>query len=181
MRLTITFGLIALMLCSSCAKNAAEAPFDYFVFSYSAETINYSVKFTNSDTAYFQLRYPNEEERYALLKKSGRDTILALIREVRFNDSDTIYYNEQIEDGTVVKFFKRQGNAISSVHNYEVKDPDKLLDLGNRFDEFIMKLTFYPSEKKQDYGDLSNIELPPPPPVEIREVPKITQKHLHIE
>jgi hypothetical protein len=154
-----------MVACFSCSKtNKNSLPFDSFVYSYSAMNMEYSIKFNNSDTVYFQKRYPNPETNYyAIIKDTEKDSISALIQKIDFSKYNAIYQQDNLKDGNGFKFYTIKDNKTNSIYVYGNKAPKELYLNAAKFNEYAKRFNFQPYNGKVNFGDLSNIELPVAP------------------
>ncbi len=145
----------------SCSKTEKKSlPFDSFVYSYSAMNIGYSIKFNNSDTVYFQKRYPKPETNYyAILKDAEKDSILGLVQKIDYSKYNAAYQQEGLKDGNGFKFYTLKNNKSSSIYVYGDKAPEELYIYATKFNEYAKRFNFQSYNGKVNFGDLSNIVL----------------------
>ena len=160
--LIIMLGLI------SCTKKNEADNFDMFVFSASGEPEDYSLKFTPSDTVYMQRRYPRPEKIfYTLINQAEKDSFNLARIKIDFTKYDSIYFQQNMVDGETIKFYSITKGKSSSILFYGHKAPKELYDYDDWFIRFKETHKFHATLSKQDFGNLHNILLPPPPPVEL--------------
>lgn len=162
------FALTAVII--ACSPEKKEKEFDAFVYSYAAENINYSVKFTDGDTIYFRRRYPNPQaDYYALFQGAQKDSLLALAGRINFANYDSIYKDETLSDGVAISFYRKKDNKADRIFVHDMQAPPALFKLAERFNKLAGRFDFKPTPAGQDYGNVEGIALPAPPAVENRE------------
>jgi len=148
----------------SCNRKETK-PFDSLTFSDAGLHHDYSVKFTNSDTIYLQTRFPSPlENYYAIITEGDRKNLNQFVEKLDFKKYDTIYAQENLEDGRSILFSISKQNKSHWVYIYGHNGPKELFDFSKWLSNFKEKTKFKPSVKAQDYGDLKYILPPPPPP-----------------
>ena len=82
----------------SCPKKEVKPfPFDEFVFSSAGFHHINSLKFTKSDTIYFQKRYPEPiENSYTVLKSIEKEKFSKLFNGINFTKFDNDYSQEHL-------------------------------------------------------------------------------------
>ena len=160
--LLLAFLTFTLFSCSKTEKR--EQPFDSFVYSFSALRMDYSVKFTESDTVYFLKRFPKPETvSYALMKESQKDSIIALVSKVDFTKYKSEYAEEDVIDPVGIRFDSTKNNKSKSITIYDGTAPKELYNYATEFNEFIKYLNFQPYNGKVDFGKPIRPDLPPFP------------------
>ena len=166
MKNKIILLLLSFIILSGCKTDTREQPFDSFVYSYAAMDMEYSIKFNEGDTVYFQKRYPKPASNYfAVVKDAQRDSIIALASQVDFAKYDSLYVDPTLSDAEKFKFYKQKDNKIYWVYVADRNGPKELFKLAIQFNEFAKHLNFQPYNGKIDFGNLKHIELPTPPPM----------------
>jgi hypothetical protein len=161
----ILFGIFI-----SCQnKNAKEnISFTNFVFSMSAQHSDYSMKFTESDTVYFERRFPDPKEHfYCVIKKSEKDSVYKIVDEINFEKYDSIYDEYPINglvDGTGYKFYVENQGKQKWIYIYGHTAPKELYKFASFFTRLKERQQLHPTNKKIDFGNLNHILLPEPPP-----------------
>lgn len=149
-----------------CKKEEViEFPFDSFIFSYSALHHDNSIKFTKSDTVYFQKRFPEPKENfYALLKSDQKATINKFFKNVnleKFNSN----YEDDVTDGGNLIFNVLKDKKSKSVEIYGGNAPKELYNYASFLIEFKNELKFIKTKKSIFSGNQrSTFDRPPPPP-----------------
>lgn len=164
---------LLLLLLFSCNKTEKkEPPFDSFVYSFSTLHLNYSVKFTNSDTVYFLKRFPKPETTsYAIMNDAQRSNIVALIKKIDFSKYKSEYIQENIVDAVQLRFDVTKNNKSKSIDIYGDIAPEALYVYPTEFNDFIKHLNFQPYTHKIDFGNVKHFESPELP---INPAPKAT-------
>ncbi|PKB18648.1 hypothetical protein [Flavobacterium sp. 5] len=167
--------LLSSLLLLSCSQKEEinTFPFDDFVFSSAGESHDDSMKFTKSDTVYFQKRFPDPiENSYAILKTDDRIKLNKLLQQVNFKKFDSVYEQENLQDGEsyLINISNKGKNKWIYLYGHVIpKELDEFIDsLGN----IKAKLKFLPTNKIADFGDLKYILPPPPPPMKIESIKK---------
>ena len=161
--------LLSLLYClCSCANHTDKQPaaaFNDFVFSLSALHENYSVKFTRSDTAFLEERFPEPTKRYfALLNDSVRKKLNFILDTLNLAKFDTAYIQDNLEDGTFIKFRLQADTIRKTISIYGHEAPSSIYPLAKWLDSVVNTLTKHPTTKQIDFGDLSGVNPPPAPP-----------------
>lgn len=145
---TFTFLLIS---CSKTEKKMQS--FDSFVYTYSAMTMSYSVKFTGNDTVYFMRRYPEPQTiSYAIMKDAQKENIAALIQKIDFTKYKTEYNDKSISDAAGIKFDIKKNNQARIINIYGNTAPKELYGYATNFNEYLKHLDFQPYNGKVDFG-----------------------------
>ncbi|WP_281336530.1 hypothetical protein [Flavobacterium eburneipallidum] len=170
MKTKITFIILVLLLISCTKKEDTNSfQFESFTFSYAGLNHDNSIKFTKSDTVYFQKKYPEPKENfYAILKKNERNELNKLIRQLDYKIYDSIYAENNLQDGQsyLLNFSKDKTNKWIFI--YGDNAPEKIYAFIKSLGEFKTKLKFIPTKKNINFGYLKyNLSPPPPPPLKI--------------
>ena len=148
-----------------CKKEVNEFPFDSFVFSSSNLSDINSLKFTKSDTIFLQRNFPEPKENfYAILRADQKIELNELLQTFNLEKFDSIYSQENLEDGQSYLFNINQKGKNKWVCIYGENAPKQLYSYANSLNEFKNKLKFTSIKQNVDFGDLKYI-LPPPPPI----------------
>jgi hypothetical protein len=162
--------VILFIIFTSCEKKKAKenVSFTNFVFSMSGSHRDYSMKFTESDTVYFEKRFPNPKEYfYSVISKTEKDSVNKIISEIDFKKYDSIYDEYPINrlvDGTGYKFYVENGLQKNSIYIYGHIGPKEFYNFAHFFKSLTERQQFHPTNKKIDFGNLNHILLPDPPP-----------------
>lgn len=163
----ILLAITCLLLLSCFKTEKKELPFDSFVYSFSAQHLDYSVKFTENDTVYFQKRHPSPLTNYfSIMKSYQKDSLIALINKLEYSKYDTIYNQDNIVDAEGFKFYTVKNGKENSIYVYGSKAPKELYEYAEKLNNFTKQFDFKPYNKSVDFGNLKNIELPTPPPID---------------
>ena len=145
---SLTFTLFS---CSKTEKK--EQPFDSFVYTYTAMTMSYSIKFTGNDTVYFLKRYPEPQTvSYAILKDNQSNNLIALIKKIDFSKYKTDYTDKSISDAAGIRFDIKEDNQAKSISIYGNTAPKELYDYATEFNEHLKHLNFQPYTGKIEFG-----------------------------
>ncbi|MFB9109191.1 hypothetical protein [Flavobacterium gyeonganense] len=123
------------------------------------------MKFTESDTVYFQKKYPEPiENSYVMLKSGEKEKFTKLFNGINFYKFDNEYAQENLCDGTGYLLnvsIKDKHKRIFLYGNVILKELKTFIDsLG----KIKANLKFLPTKKVVDFGDLGYLIPPPPPP-----------------
>ena len=161
----LILGIVVIL--TSCQKKENK-PFDDFVFSSSGLHHDFSLKFSNNDTVFFQKRFPKPVENYyAILNNSDNKTLDSLFEKLNFEKYDTIYAQENLYDGGSLLFNATKKNKKHWVFIYGHKGPKELFNFSIWLRNFKEKQKFKSTTKATDFGDLKYILPPPPPPPKV--------------
>ena len=161
------FSFMVLFL--SCQKERKfNEEYNNFVFSFSAENEDYSIKFTNSDTVYIEKRFPDPKEYfYFLINKNDLDSVYYWVNNIQFSKYNSSY-NEHLVNGLVdgigFKFYLENSHLNSSVYIYGEIGPKEFYVLADKLIEIKERYKLSKTSKKVNFGDLKGILLPIPPP-----------------
>ena len=148
----------------SCNRKETKS-FDNFIFSDAGLHHDYSLKFTNNDTIFLQKRFPSPTENYyAILTEEDNDSLNKFVEKIDFKNYDTLYAQENLEDGRSLLFRVSKLKENHWVFIYGHNGPKELFEFTKWLISFKEKQKFKPSSKAKDYGDLKYILPPPPPP-----------------
>jgi hypothetical protein len=166
MKNQITFLSFLLILISCSKKEEIKSfPFDEFVFSSAGLHHINSLKFTQSDTIYFQKRYPEPiENSYAVLKSTERVKLSKLFNGINFTKFDNDYSQEHLCDGTGYLLNISIKDKHKRIFLYGNVIPKELKTFIDSLEEIKARLKFLPTKKVVDFGDLGYLLPPPPPP-----------------
>jgi len=154
--------LLLLALIASCSdKKETEAPFDSFVFSLSALRTDFSIKVDGSDTIYFQkrdVRSGNAKNYYAIAQQSDRDSLIMVAAKIDFTKYSNKYFEENLIDGTQLRFYKKIRNKENIIDIYGNNGPKELYTIALQFNEFSKRFEFKPINQNIDFGNLEHID-----------------------
>ena len=165
------FKLFSILVLFGCHNNKSKGQlksFDSFVFSYSAEDLAYSMKFTfDSDTTFLGISFPEKGNKYfAIIQVKDKKMIDSFLSVYKLSSFDTTYIQEHLNDGIEYKFYLTKDTTKNWVYIYGQEGPKELYLFANWLTNFKEQLKFYPYNGKVKFGDLKYIELPivsPPP------------------
>lgn len=139
--------------------------FNEFIFSQSALFENYSLKFTESDTLFMEVRFPKPAKRfYAILTEGTIDKLTSMIDTLNLKEPHSLYVQDNLQDGISLKFYFRSSGLTKTIGVYGNEAPTEIYTLTHRLDSLAKSVRKYPYHKKIDFGDLSGIVIPLPPP-----------------
>lgn len=146
-----------------CKKEEVnEFPFDSFVFSSGSLSDINSLKFTKSDTVFLQRNFPEPKENfYVILRADQKIELNELLQTLKLEKFDSIYSQENLDDGQSYLFNITQKGKNKWVCIYGESAPKQLYSYANSLNEFKNKLKFISIKQNVDFGDLKYI-LPPP-------------------
>jgi hypothetical protein len=149
--LVLLFISISLISCSKTEKK--EQPFESFVYSFSAQALDYSIKFNTSDTVYFIKRRPEPvADSYAIITDVEKDRLIALTEGINFSKYESKYEDKTIMDASSFQFYKAKNGQENSVYVYGTKAPEELYKYATQLNEYIKDLNFQPYSGKVDFG-----------------------------
>ena len=157
--------IIIIIIFTSC-QHKEEKVFDDFIFSSAGLHYDYSMKFSNNDTVYFQKRFPEPiENYYSLIEKNDRIQLDRFINKLDFTKYDTIYAQENLMDGGSLLFNITKQKENNWLFIYGHKAPKEILTFATWLNGFKEKQKLNRSLKDIDFGNLRYILPPPPPPL----------------
>jgi len=138
----------------SCSKTEKkEQPFDSFVYSFSAQALDYSIKFNDSDTVYFTKRRPEPAANsYAIITDKEKDRLIALTTAIDFSKYENSYEDKTIMDASSFQFYKVKNAEENSIKVYGTKAPEELYRYATQLNDYIKQLNFKPYNGKVDFG-----------------------------
>lgn len=172
MKKQIIFFSVLFLLLSCVKKEKIDTfPFNDFVFAGEALHSVFCIKFTKSDTVYYQRIFPKPvETSYAVLNLEEKVKLSKLLRETNFEKFDTIYANQTVEDAQAYLINISNQGKRKSIYLYAREAPKELDRFIKSLGEINNRLHFVPTNKRVDFGDLKSILPPPPPPMPVRNV-----------
>ncbi|HEV8270604.1 MAG TPA: hypothetical protein VGQ04_04820 [Chitinophagaceae bacterium] len=160
------FCLVALTIFNCNHGVTKQYPrYNAFVFSSSAESENYSIKFAGNDTIFLQERFPKPKQLfYSVIQKDDRKKLDSLLEKVDFPRYDTVYFQNNLQDAITYKFYLARDTTINWVLIYGHKGPKSLYEFAGWLTALKDRQTFHPTNASVDFGDLTYIVLPHIPP-----------------
>lgn len=147
--------------CENPTQNKHSRPLDIFVFSYSQENKDFSIKFTSSDTIFIQKRFPEPTEIfYSIIAESQAEKIDSFIEKFSLLKKDSIYFENNLSDGSSYKFYLIKDNNINWVSIYGRKAPKFLYEFGDWLIKLKEQLRLTQTKKQVDFGNLNYFLLP---------------------
>ena len=163
-KITILSFLFVLISCSK-KEEVKSFPFDDFVFSSAGLHHVNSMKFTKSDTVYFQKRYPEPvENSYVILKSAEREKFSKLFNGINFTKFDNEYAQENLYDGQAYLLNISKKDKRKRIFLYGNVIPKELKTFIDSLRQIKTGLKFLPTKKVIDFDDLGYLLPPPPPP-----------------
>lgn len=140
----------------SCAKTEKkDQPFDSFVYSFSAQALDYSIKFNNSDTIYFIKRRPEPvANSYAIATDAQKQKLTALAKKLDFSKYKNTYEDNNIMDASAFKLYKTKDGKESSIYVYGTKAPEELYRYAAELNDYAKTLNFQPYSRTTDFGNV---------------------------
>jgi hypothetical protein len=167
-QITLLSFLLILFSCSK-TEEVKSFPFDDFVFSSAGLHHINSIKFTKSDTVYFQKRYPEPiENSYTILKSTEREKLCKLFNGINFTKFDNEYAQEHLCDGTGYLLNISKKDKHKKIFLYGNVIPKELKTFIDSLGQIKEGLKFLPTKKAVDFGDLGYLLPPPPPPKPVK-------------
>jgi len=136
-------SIIILVLFCSCEKEK-ESCYTNFTYSKGNIKTSYRLNFNSSDTVYYLNYYPYGKKGlyYFVLEQNEKKILDSLICEFKFPIKDSVFSNNQIEDGTTIAF--SIDNKRLMLHGG--KGPEEFW----KFEEWINHLQSYKQFKSID-------------------------------
>ena len=130
-----------------------------------AESENYSIKFTGSDTIFLQSRFPIPKRLYyGIIQTNERKKLDSFLQNINLTSYDTVYFQNNLQDGGNYKFYLRQNSIVNWVLIYGHNGPKPLYEFADWLTALKDQQHFYPTNAAVNFGDLTYIILPPIPP-----------------
>lgn len=162
----LIFSFIFLIL--SCSKKEDKKTFPVDELVLSAEGLHEIcvIKFSKTDTVYFQRIFPEPVENfYAILNNNDKEELNKLLYDVNFEKFDTTYVASVIDDAqTYLINISNQGKK-KSIYLYADDAPEELNRFIKSLGEIKENLKFIRTNKTVDFGNLKSTLPPPPPPI----------------
>lgn len=166
---SFVYLIFYLVSCSYDTPKGVKNSSDSFVFSYSAENSAYSLKFTNEDTIFLVVNFPEEGNTYfSIIKGNQKSTLDSFLYASKFSTYDTTYINEYLNDGVAYKFSLTKDSEVNWTYIYGDKGPKELYVFAKWLTTLKDQSKFYTYRGKVNFGNLRYIELPvvQPPPID---------------
>lgn len=161
----ILLSLLFVLISCSKKEEVKSFPFDDFVISSAGLHHLTSLKFTKSDTIYFQKRYPEPiENSYTILKSAEREKLSKLFNGINFIKFDNDYAQENLYDGQAYLLNVSIKDKHKRIFLYGNVIPKELKTFIDSLGKIKANLKFLPTKKVVDFGDLGYLIPPPPPP-----------------
>lgn len=163
--LSLSFIIIFLFSCKEKAGIRSKVSFDSFVFSQDAPSANYSLKFGNNDTLFYQKRFPSPKKNfYSVLQEKEIAKLDSFLKAIDFTSLDTFYDNPNLNDGVAYKFYLTKDSVTRWSYVYGDEGPRSLYDFANWLRKLKDNRQFNRIDSTIEFGDLRYIELPHVPP-----------------
>ena len=162
-----TFLFYLVLITASCKNGqiSKHSTYNDFVFSTSTESDNYSLKFTDSDTIFFEKRFPKPKQLYyAIIQNNDKEKLDSILQKTDFTKYDTVYFQNNLQDGISYKFYLTKKAHVNWVLMYGHTGPKSLYDFADWLTNLKDRQTFHPINGTVDFGNLIYIILPPIPP-----------------
>jgi len=155
--LFLALASLTLLSCNKTEKK--EQPFDSFVYSFSAQALNYSIKFNTSDTVYFAKRRPEPAANsYAIITDAQKDKLIALAKKLDFSKYEKVYEDKAIMDASAFKLYTTKDGKDNSIYVYGTKAPEELYLYAAELNDYAKTLNFQPFSGTTNFGDVTNIK-----------------------
>jgi len=150
-------ALVSIFLISCNETQKKDQPFDSFVYTFSAQALDYSIKFNNSDTVYFTKRRPEPAANsYAIIDGTQKDSLIALVEKLDFSKYQSVYEDNAIMDASAFKLYKHKDGTENAVYVYGTKAPEELYRYAAQLNEYSKRLNFKQyNGKNPDFGNVS--------------------------
>ena len=163
--LALSFITIFLFSCKEKGVIQSKITFDSFVFSQDAPSANYSLKFGNNDTLFYQKRFPCPKKNfYSLLAEKEIAKLDSFLKAIDFASLDTFYDNPNLQDGVAYKFYLTKDSVVKWNYVYGGEGPRSLYDFANWLKKLKDNRQFNQIDSNIEFGNLRYIELPNVPP-----------------
>lgn len=141
MRLLFILSLLGLAFikCNSSNKTSQQKSFNDFDFSYNdVFSTCFSIKFTQGDTVFIRQHFApyfsdtpkSKTTYYTLLTKTEKATLDSFIKQFKFSDFDTLYY-QPYEDGIDYQYYFENDTIQKIIRVHSDSTPFQLIDLKN--------------------------------------------------
>jgi hypothetical protein len=162
-----SFLIFFILLLISCSKKEEgnQFPFNHFIFSSSGLRQNFSIKFTKSDSVYFQRRFPQPKETfYVILKNDQKAELHKFFKNLNLNKFEDTYQQDNVADGGTLQFEILKNKKSQLIFIYGGTAPQELYNHARFLIKFKDKLKFIKTKKHIYFGDQGPIFNPPPLP-----------------
>lgn len=143
---------------TNCKKEQKKG-FENFTFS-SGNIHSYDyLKFNKSDTVYCLDRLPFEKKilKYTIMNKSQKIELYRLIDKLIFPSRDSVFYNNQIDDGTTFAFSLENNSKIKRIMIHENSGPKVFWKLGQWIVDFKDNSKFDTIQNKVEFDDFDQM------------------------
>lgn len=166
MKKTVLLITIGCLFFGCKKEETTEFPFDSLVLSSSNLAEINSIKFTRSDTVYFQRTYPDPPQNfYAIISNDKKIELNQYLQNLNLNKYKPLYYDENLDDGQGYLIQVRTKDTNRSVFIYGQDAPKELYNYIDSLIALREDLNFITTKQIIDFGDLSSILPIPPPPL----------------
>ena len=165
----ITFITVFLLGCVGKDGPKSKRPYLSFVFSQASESSNYSLKFGNSDTVFYQKRFPSPKENfYSVIKNEDFKKLDSFLAAINFSKLDTCYIQSGLQDGLAYKFYVTKDSLTEWSFVYGDEGPKVLYEFANWLRKLQENRNFNVLDSTIDFGNLMYVEIPSPPPPKVQ-------------
>jgi hypothetical protein len=152
----------------SCGENKQIASANKYEFVYSRADVgqgaHFSLKFSNSDTLFFQNYKYNPEKQvvYALLGEEDKDKLNDLVGEIKWLDLDSAYVQPNLQDGSGYNFYLKRNGSQKTIYIYGKEGPEQLYKLSLWLEELQARKQqeYQVTKTKVAFGDLRRVVYP---------------------
>jgi hypothetical protein len=167
-KVTLPILIIFLFSCKEKAGVRSKMTFNSFVFSEEAPYANYSLKFGNNDTVFYQKRFPTPKRNfYSLIEDNALVKLDSFVKAIDFASLDTVYENLNLQDGVAYKFYLTKDSVVKWSYVYGDEGPKSLYDFASWLRKLVESQNFNVLDSTIDFGNLRYVEIPSPPPPKI--------------
>jgi len=159
--IALIIPFIFLLSCDDKADAKLKRSYSSFVFSQASESTNYSFKFGNSDTVFYQKRFPSPKENfYSLIESKELKILDSFLTVIDFSKLDTCYIQSNLQDGIAYKFYLTKDSMIRWSFIYGDEGPKSLYDFANWLKKLKERRIFHPADSSIEFGNLQHIVIP---------------------
>lgn len=164
-RVALSLIIIFLLSCKDKVSIQSKITFNSFVFSQASESSNYSIKFGNSDTIFYQKRFSSPKENfYSVVRNEDLKILDSFLKAINFSKLDTCYIESGLQDGLAYKFFLTKDSITEWSFIYGDEGPSTLYKFASWLKELKNTRSFDRIDSTIDFGNLRYIEIPNVPP-----------------
>ncbi|KRB59310.1 hypothetical protein [Flavobacterium sp. Root186] len=166
MKKTVLLITIGCLFFGCKKEETTEFPFDSLVLSESGLRHSISIKFTKSDTVFFQKRFPEPQGNfYAIIQSEEKIKLNKYFKKLDFNKFSSEYHQENLCDGYSCLINIIVNGKSKSISIYGNNAPKELYNYIDSLAYFKKNLKFISTKQIIDFGDLTSFLPPPPPPL----------------